>query len=197
MTDRSLYSESLLGDDILKSIGCVAVESALLDYTIDNAILDVCEFDGTVGNLVVGLMMLDKKIDFLRSAVIPLLRGDGCQKEFLSAFTDAKNALADRNIVIHGLWVAETMTFIKTDAGTTVTANGSIKSLKLPRGSGPARVFESEKVLDVAHRLSRARRDLVRVLFECTDQDVLRRNRDDRRSRREYLLPDRSTPKSK
>jgi hypothetical protein len=186
-----LYSTALLDDEVLKAIGCVAVECAFFEFLIDDHIFTVCEFDTDVGTAVLDLLMIDKKLDFLRNAVVPLLKGGDCAERFASAFADAKSAIADRNTVIHGLWIAETMTFTTHENGRkTITVKGTKKTLKFPRGSKYARVLEADKVMGVAHRLARAQTALTKVLRECTDRDALQQNRILRRSRREALLPD-------
>src|SRR6266567_7918176 len=179
------WSQGLLNDDELKAIGCVAVESALFEYLIDDHIFDVCEFDTRIGHMVAGMMFIDKKLDFLRDAITPLLRDDAAlKKRFAEVFAESKDAIADRNTVIHGLWIAENMTFTRENGIVTgITVTGPKKSLKFSRGSRNARVLPADRVLAVAQRLSQCMHNLGKVLAECTDRDSLRQNRAARQSR--------------
>lgn len=191
----AMYAQGLLSDDALKAIGCVAVESALLEYLVESHIFCMCELDDHIGQTVVDMMFLDKKMDFLRDAVTPFFGDDtALKRQFADVFAEIKSAIADRNTVIHGLWVAETMELTKEPGILRIKTSGQRKALKFPRGSGKARVLLAGDVLAVARRFSECQNKLGRVLGKCTDSDALRQSRAERQSRLESRT---SGPKKK
>ena len=175
-----MYSEQLLTDDVLKAIGCVAVESSMLEHLLDDHIFNLCELDSRVGGMVVESMFVDKKLDFLKRAATPYLKGESAMKAFAAVFADTKKAIADRNTVIHAIWVRETMTFVKKEGKTNIHAAGRMRALKYVRGTEYAKPFESDKVLSVAQRLSDCQRALRNILEGFAPMGDLRRKREER-----------------
>jgi hypothetical protein len=181
-----MWSLGFLSAEELQAIGAVAVETAFLEWSLESDIYIACEVDSHVGELIAAGMMLDKKIDLLRQAVVPFVKDDpALQKQLAQVFIDLKAAVVDRNTVIHGAWMSDKTIVSRDDDGTLrITVSGEKRAIRFPRGAKTPKVVKVTEVMALAKRIAECRDRLGRALVECTDWSALCKHREARENRR-------------
>ena len=104
MKDR-LLSEVALTPDQLKAIGCVAIESTLLETHIEVCITALCEFDENAAKIFLPQRMaIAQKLRVLNDLLTAKAEGTPFKETLRKLRCDIDQAITRRNTVIHGDW---------------------------------------------------------------------------------------------
>ena len=100
-----LRSESELTPDQLVSIGCIAVESATLDFLIDRIIWVIWKFNEDTGKNYTGRMSIDAKIFLLRELTVAKFERANIKADFLRICDGiARSRMVQNRVNMHREW---------------------------------------------------------------------------------------------
>jgi hypothetical protein len=149
-SDRLLLSQSVLSQEQLAALGCLAFEAAHLESFIDSIIQDICGFDDARQTLFVGAWMLDKKVETLKSLLKPFTEETEHAQDLARIYADIKHLNTQRNTSVHGSWQ-----FVSGVAHPIASRNG--------RGS----IVNAIDLMKIALGLSQAVVDLTDLCLRC------------------------------
>jgi hypothetical protein len=155
-----LLSETLLSDEQLRAVGCLALEATHLEIYIEAIIRGLCEFDENKSKVFLDRLMIGAKTDIMRDLIWPIVRDTPQGNEFKVIYDDIKDLIAKRNTVIHGDW------------GLNLTVTEMRDSILTRRGKAIAKrkwksdEVKADEVTALAHRFAQRQLDLLTWCFE-------------------------------
>lgn len=163
--DPGIRSILTLDEEQLKAIGCVAVESAYLDDFLDTHIQYLSALDESDFRIFINNAQLMAKVDLLRNLSKSRLNGEQFADSHRRAFDEIKEAVTERNKVIHSTWRVERMETVKDQNGELVWIPlGKKFATRKNRGKAGFERYEPKNIMDVAVRLDAATRGLAAFL---------------------------------
>ena len=153
-----MISAQLLGDELLRAIGSVAVESAYLEGTLEAYIKAACRFDDSKTRLFVTGVLLQKKLDLVRDLYEPVMP-DAAKADFAKIISEIKELCDKRNTIIHGLWFPPQI----VGQRDRWQAFGEPKATRKVRTSDKAKHQRATEVLGVARKFSESHHALMRL----------------------------------
>jgi hypothetical protein len=99
-----MISERTLQSDELRAVGCVAIESSILDRLLEAIICDACGFDSVKQELFTGKLMFAAKADAVKEILLPKLRSKKRRDRLTELHAAMKLANSQRVTALHGQW---------------------------------------------------------------------------------------------
>jgi len=138
-----IIAQSVLSTDQLAAIGCIAVESAYLEDTVETIIYNLSGLTREKGEIFIDKFMLDSKLNLLKELSIIKFKSKK-RKLFLSELIgEIKSANSERIIAIHGLWTQDINALLSGHGAKAMRSNSR----------RPASL-SAHKLEDVAKRIS-------------------------------------------
>lgn len=159
-----LRSEVVLSDAQLRAIGCVAAESSYLDDVLDAYIAILCCLDAHDFRVMTEGMQLQSKVEKLRVLTKARIKTE-FEIEHRQLFDEIKEAITDRNNVVHGSWSVERLRQVKDEAGVIRwVAEGEAFARRKKRGKVGTELFKPKDIMDTARRIAGANLGLIHFL---------------------------------
>lgn len=158
-----LRSEITLEADQLRAIGCVAVESAYLEETLDWTIRHLAVLDEHDFRVLAANAQLSAKLTLLSKLMESRLK-----PEYLQERTDLISAISkqitDRNNIVHGVWHVPVLRSAENPEDPDGPANwfkeGESFATRTKKGETGYITFKPKDIMATAYGLSRATSDL-------------------------------------
>jgi hypothetical protein len=155
-----LTSEMYLQDDQLKAIGCMEVETSLLDNKLDDVIKRICGFNGDMFNaFIYPITPIGAKLKMLRAIVIATCADQNCRNKFDVWHSKVTTELEKRNTVIHGKWTA------RIGIADVITQDSRKSDSIVKRKRTKSSAVKSADIMSIAHQIYSLRLDLFEMFF--------------------------------
>lgn len=159
MSNFCVTAQTLLTQDQLAAIGCVAIESTYAEAIIEEIIWALCKLDESHGKHLTNGVQLSNRLDLL-ATIAKLHTPKEHQPRISKIISDFKIATNDRNTIIHGLWVRVLPDGTLAQLGQYPDVKLAAKAEKRRLNLEPL-VFSADSVMKVAQKLHDLRGDLV------------------------------------
>jgi hypothetical protein len=145
----------ILGDEKLAYIGAVAVESAFMENTVELMLWAAAGMNHRTGKFVTAGMQMDRKLDLLRQALKTCSYDAAETSKIIDLIADAKDAYAQRNSVIHGLWFPFRIVFDTPPSESDLQAGATALRMAKKPDSNEHGYLSSAKLKEIATSISR------------------------------------------
>jgi hypothetical protein len=154
-----LVSQTILTQEQLAAIGCVAIESTYCEIVVEKLIWQLSGLDDEHGKHFTQNVQLNSRLELLSTLGKMHISDEIHKAEFVKLVSDLKIANTDRNTVIHGSWSSSVRNFLllwRDGADKHPPAQASKR-----RPNKEPITTSADKVIEVAQRIANLKRDLL------------------------------------
>jgi hypothetical protein len=154
-----LVSQTILTQEQLAAIGCVAIESTYCEIVVEQIIWQLSGLDEEHGKHFTQNVQLNSRLELLSTLGKMHIEDEAHKAEFVKLISDLKIANTDRNTVIHGSWTSSVRNFLvlwRDGADKHPPANASKRRL-----NNEPITTSADKVIEVAKRIATLKSQLL------------------------------------